>query len=50
MAGANPSSAAKKDQRSVDRQAPTCDEEGGRGGRMGVENIVRHWLVGRKGV
>ena len=50
MAGANPSRFAKKDQRSVDRQAPTCDEEGCRGRRMGVEKIMRHWLVGQKEV
>ena len=32
--GANPSHAAEEDQRIVDRQAPQCDEETGRGRRM----------------
>ena len=37
MAGAYPWYAAKEDRRSVDRQAPQCDEETGRGRRMGAE-------------
>ena len=37
VAGANRSFAAKKDQRSVDSQAPQCDEKTGCGRRMGVE-------------
>ena len=44
--GGNPSCAAKKDQRSVDREAPTCDEEIGCGRRVGVENNYTT-LVGR---
>ena len=50
MAGVNPSCAAKDDQRSVDGQAPTCDEETGRGRRMSAKKIVRHWMVGRREV
>ena len=42
MAGTNPSYAAKKDNCSVDRQAPTWKEEAGRGRRLGTEEIVRH--------
>ena len=50
MAGACPSNAAVEDQRNVDRQAPQCDEEIGRGRRMGAEKTVRHWLVGGESV
>ena len=34
----------------MDREAPQCDEEVGRGRRMGAEENVRRWLVGRKEV
>ena len=37
VVGAKPSYVAKEDPRSVDRQAPTCDEEGGRRSRMGAD-------------
>ena len=42
MVGSDRSYAAKEDQRSVDGEAPTCDEEAGLGRRLGAENIVRH--------
>ena len=45
MAGANQSCASKADQRSLDRQAPKCDEEAGRGRRLDAEKILRHWFV-----
>ena len=48
LAGANPSHAAKEDQRVVDRQAPQCDEEARRRRRMDTEKIGGHWLVRRK--
>ena len=32
------------------RKAPTCDEEAGRGRRMGAEKIVRYWLDRRREV
>ena len=47
-AGANPSYAAKEDQRSVDGQAPKYDEESGRERRTGGENMIPHWMVGRE--
>ena len=47
LAGDTSDSAAKKDQRVVDRQPPQCDEVG-RGRRTGAAQSVRHWLVGRK--
>ena len=34
----------------MDGKAPTCDEEAGRGRRLGAEKIVRLWLVRRKEV
>ena len=40
----------RKTNESVDRQGPQCDEEVGRGRRMGAEKTVRHWLVGLKEV
>ena len=43
-------SAAKKDQRSVDRHAPQCDDETGCGRRMGADKIARHMLVRREEV
>ena len=42
LAGANPDFAT------VDRQAPQCDEEAGRGRRMGSVENVRYWSVGRE--
>ena len=36
----------RKDQRNMDRQAPQCDKEVGRGRRMGADKIVRLCLVG----
>ena len=48
MAGTTPSCAAMKDPRGMDGQAPTRDEEAGRGKRMGVEKIVPHSFVRRK--
>ena len=32
-------------ERSVDGQAPQCNEEAGRGRRLGAEKMFRHWLV-----
>ena len=31
-------------------KAPTCDEEAGRGRRLGAEKSVRHWLARRREV
>ena len=39
MAGANPSYAAKKDQRSVERRTPTCDEEASGRSMSGAKNF-----------
>ena len=44
-AGARPSYVTKENQRSADGQAPQCNEEAGRGRRLGAEKILRHWLV-----
>ena len=41
----DPSFAAKKDQRIVDRQAPTCDEEVGRGRRRSAAKLTPYWLL-----
>ena len=46
MAGTYPSHVANEDQRSVDRQAPTCAEKAGRGRRMGTKKN-RTTLVGQ---
>ena len=43
--GARPSNVTKKHQRSADGQAPQCNEEAGRGRRLGAEKILRP-LVG----
>ena len=43
--GARPSNVTKKNQRSADGQAPQCNEEAGRGRRLGAEKILRP-LVG----
>ena len=40
--------AAKEDQKSVDRQAPKCDEGTDREMRLGAEKIVRLWLTDRQ--
>ena len=41
MVGAKPSHVTKKDPRIVDRQTPQCDEEIGRGSKMGAANLTR---------
>ena len=47
LAGANPGDGPKEDKRFMDRRAPRCGEEADRGRRMGAEETVRCWLVGR---